>query len=187
MRRTEMRRTEMRRTDRERSREIERERGGPHAVQLPQGKTHTTTLLSPWRGRGRHSFLFRGKVLPKSNLSLICALSKHFEAYLKSERAGQIARLTFWQIMLELHQVYFVPLSNRSEGVASAFFFSRVRWDRGRVGSNISVVVSGSFGGTDFSKWDVSVSILCSALWFLVSTLPGFEPGIAGCHRHTCM
>ena len=69
--------------------------------------------------------------------------------------------------------MYFVPLSNWSEGVASAFFFSRVRWDRGRVGSNISVVVSGSFGGTDFSKWDVSVSILCSALWFLVSTLPG--------------
>ena len=47
-------------------------------------------------------------------------------------------------------------------------------------GSNISVVVSGSFGGTDFSKWDVSVGILCSALWFLVSTLPEFEPGIAG-------
>ena len=54
-------------------------------------------------------------------------------------------------------------------------------------GSNVSVVVSGSFGGTDFSKWDVSVGILCSALWFLVSTLPGFEPGIAGCHRHTCV
>ena len=34
---------------------------------------------------------------PESNLSLIWALSKHFEAYLKSERASQIARLTFWK------------------------------------------------------------------------------------------
>ena len=32
-----------------------------------------------------------------------------------------------------------------------------------RSGSDISVVVSGSFGGADFSGCDVSVGILCSA------------------------
>ena len=41
--------------------EREREReGGPHAVQLPQGGRSQKPLLSPWRGRGRHSFLFWG-------------------------------------------------------------------------------------------------------------------------------
>ena len=59
--------------------------------------------------------------------------------------------------------MYFVPLSNRSEGVASAFFFPECVGIGARSGSDISVVVSGCFGGADFSGWDVSVGILCSA------------------------
>merc|ERR1711923_554646 len=83
MRRTEMRRTEMRRTEmhrdaknrdaknrdaknrdaknrsRKREKERERERKMAHAVKLPQGRgDEQKALLSPWRGRGRHSFFF---------------------------------------------------------------------------------------------------------------------------------
>ena len=43
-------------------RETERE-DGPHAVQLPQGGRSQKPLLSPWRGRGRHSFLFSGNMV----------------------------------------------------------------------------------------------------------------------------
>ena len=59
--------------EREEERKRERERFSSHAVQLPQGEGHARSLLSPWRGRGRHFSFFRGIVFPRGNLGLIWA------------------------------------------------------------------------------------------------------------------
>ena len=83
-----------RREREERERERERERGGSHAVQLPQGRTHTKPLLSPWRGRGRHSFLFWRIVLPGGDLKLLKAFSNPFWCFFKiAQLRVRISRL----------------------------------------------------------------------------------------------
>ena len=78
-------------------RERERERGARTQCSSRRGRCTLRRCCPPGGGGVVILFYFRGKVLPESNLSLIWALSKHFEACLTSERASQIAWLTFWK------------------------------------------------------------------------------------------
>ena len=98
MRRTEMRRTEMRRTDRERERERgrekERERDGPHAVQLPQGGRTKKALLSPWRGRGRHSFFFWRNSTAQEEFKHYLGVSQRFWGFLQKSPRTKIRMIT---------------------------------------------------------------------------------------------
>ena len=57
-------------------------------MQLPQGQAHEKPLLSPWRGRGRHSFFFRGMSWPRHNLGPFWPLLRDFGAYSKSGDRG---------------------------------------------------------------------------------------------------